>query len=201
VLRDAGREIVRHGRSDQQLISNAWTLFAAVTGGVVSYAGGYFARRSEERKQRLALRAAFAAEIGAMLAIADVRQHESRLREWINRWENGEDHKAVFFGAPRELDPIFSKNVDKIGMLGADAADFVRWYTLLRALRVHFIAIEDGGLDKLPLPRRVAFVQQALDLGPELRRLGEKLSAPAIEHDQARRFQGLVGRLLRRARR
>jgi hypothetical protein len=117
--------------------------------------------------------------LGQTLKLAEIRQYEIVFQSWIDHWNRGNlEFVPVMFGVPRDDDPVFSKNVDKIGTLGADAAEIVLWYTLLKALRVHFIAIMDGRLKEMAVEQRIAFVQMALDLAPQMKTLGLKLATP-----------------------
>jgi hypothetical protein len=155
----------------------AWqALLAAVIGGLLAMVGTFAAKWWERRQEARAVRAAFAAEISALVEIARVRKHDETMRNWIERWEKGEDHKATFHGAPRERDPVFSKNVDKIGLLGDDAADVIKLYTQLEALRVQFRAIEDGRLDDFDFRRRIEYVKKALAIYEALIREAEPIA-------------------------
>ena len=139
-------------------------------------AGTFGAKVWERRQEARAVRGAFAAEITGLLEIARVRKHDDTMRNWIERWEKGEDYKPTFHGAPRERDPVFNKNVDKIGLLGDDAADVIKLYTQLEALRVQFRAIEDGRLDNFDFRRRIEYVKKALAIYETLMREAEPVA-------------------------
>jgi hypothetical protein len=96
-------------------------LWGVLLGGVLTLTGGFGAKIWDEWRQRRALRAAFRAEIAGLLNVGEIRKHEERLNGWIAAWEKGEDHRPTMYGVPADDDPVFSKNVDKIGVLGSEA--------------------------------------------------------------------------------
>jgi hypothetical protein len=70
----------------------AWqTLLAAIVGGVLAFGGAFAAKFWEHRQQRLALRAAFGAEIDAILKISEIRKHETLAESLLDAWKRGED--------------------------------------------------------------------------------------------------------------
>jgi hypothetical protein len=154
----------------------AWqTLGAAIVGGVLSFGGAFAAKFWERRQQRLALRAAFGAEIDALLKITEIRKHETFAENLLNAWKKGEDVVPMMFGSPPQSDPVFANNVDKIGLLGRDASEVVLFYTKLAAARVHLKLMCDGGLKSMTLPQRIEFVEQAVTIWREAKPRAEKL--------------------------
>lgn len=146
-------------------------------GGVVVLLGTVGVRLWEEWRQRIALRAAFGAEIEGLLIIAELRGHVVNAKAWAARWKKGEDFVPKLFGTPPDEDPVFAKNVDKIGLLGSDAADVVLFYTLLKAIRVHLRALVGGSIKELAPAERAAFTEKGLELWARALPLAEGLVA------------------------
>ncbi|HEY1160319.1 MAG TPA: hypothetical protein VGE83_06795 [Terracidiphilus sp.] len=156
----------------------AWqTLLAAIVGGVLTFGGAFAAKFWEHRQQRLALRAAFGAEIDALLKISEIRKHEALAENLLGSWKRGEDVVPTMFGSPPQSDPVFANNVDKIGLLGSDASEVVLFYTKLAAVRVHLRLMCEGGLRSMTLPQRIDFVEQAFSIWREAKPSAEELVA------------------------
>jgi hypothetical protein len=154
----------------------AWqTLLAAIVGGIFAFGGAFAAKSWEHRQQRLALRAAFGAEIDALLKISEIRKHQTNAESLLAVWRRGEDFLPMMFGSPPESDPVYANNVDKIGLLGNDAAEVVLFYTKLNAVRVHLKFICDGGLKTMTLPQRIDWVEQGLEIWREAKPRAEEL--------------------------
>jgi len=128
----------------------------------------------DEWRQRKGLRAAFGAEIGALLKIAETRRHEENAEAMLAAWRRGQDFLPVVFGTPDD-DPVFSRNVDKIGLLGSDAAEVVLFYTQLKAVRVNLRFMERGHLKDFSPDRRIAWVESALTIWRETKPIGQQL--------------------------
>jgi len=79
------------------------------------------------------------------------------------------------FGVPEDNDPVYNKNADKIGVLGSDASDVVLFYKLLKAIRVHLRATQDGRVKDMPIEQRINFVEQGLSLWQQMLPLAENL--------------------------
>jgi hypothetical protein len=156
----------------------AWqTLLATIVGGVLTFWGALAAKFWEHRQQRLALRAAFGAEIDALLKISEIRKHQSNAENLVAAWRGGEDVLPRMFGSIPESDPVYANNVDKIGLLGNDAAEVVLFYTKLNAVRVHLKLICDGGLKAMTLQQRIDWVEQGLKIWREAKPRAEELVA------------------------
>ena len=156
----------------------AWqTLLAAIVGGLFAFGGAFAAKSREHRQQRLALRAAFGAEIDALLKISEIRKHQSNAESLLAIWRRGEDFLPMMFGSPSESDPVYANNVDKIGLLGNDAAEVVLFYTKLNAVRVHLKLICDGGLKAMTVQQRIDWVEQGLEIWREAKPRAEELVA------------------------
>ena len=153
------------------------SLLAAIIGGLLALAGTFAAKYWERRQECRALKAAFGAEIEAILTIAEIRKHLALAQMLVAAWKNGQDVLPKMYGKPPEVDLVYAKNVDKIGMLGKDAADVVLFYTKLAAVRTHLRAICEGHLSELEVPDRINFVQQAIDLWSDTKPEAEILVA------------------------
>jgi hypothetical protein len=156
----------------------AWqSLVGTIVGAVLALGGGFGANWLEHRRQRRALRAAFGAEIDAILKISEIRKHEILAEILLNAWKRGQDNVPLMFGSPPQSDPVFANNVDKIGLLGSDASEVVLFYTKLAAVRVHLKVMCEGGLTPMTLPQRIEFVEQALTIWRDTRPKAEELVA------------------------
>jgi hypothetical protein len=62
-------------------------LFSTIVGGVLAFGGAFAAKYYEHRQQRLALRAAFGAEISALLKITEIRKHETVAGNLVAAWK------------------------------------------------------------------------------------------------------------------
>jgi hypothetical protein len=150
--------------------------WSVVLGGAIAIFSTVAVKRWDEYRQSTALRAAFAAEIDALLKIAITRKHVSRAEGWIEKWRQGEDHLPSLF-APDQLrqDPVYAKNVDKIGLLGPEAGDVVIFYTNLEAVRINVLRIVRDRLKDMTTEQRIAWVQDALDIWRPNEELGRSL--------------------------
>jgi hypothetical protein len=146
-------------------------------GGFFAVGIAFAAKFLEHKQQRLALRAAFGAEIGALLEIIEIRKHEAFAATLLDAWKRGENVDPPMFGSPPQSDPVFANNVDKIGLLGNDASEVVLFYTKLAAVRVHLKVMCEGGLKSMTLPQRIEFVEQAFRIWREAKPRAEELVA------------------------
>jgi hypothetical protein len=113
------------------------------------------------------LRAAFGAEINGILEIADARRHVANFEEWLARWCCGEDDVPQPFtldGDKMPEDRVYNNNADNIGMLGADAADVVLFYTRLTAVRISLRVFVTGQAKEFSNERRIAWVENTLTM-------------------------------------
>jgi hypothetical protein len=153
----------------------------ALGGGIAivsSIASSITVKWWEEYRHRNALRAAFRAEIKALLEIAEAREHVRKAEEWLERWCRGEDHVPQLFTLDDDKmpdDPVYNRNVDKIGMLGADAANIVLFYTKLNAVRVNLRVFVTGQVKEFTIERKIAWVKNALALWRQTEALGRSL--------------------------
>lgn len=151
-------------------------LWGVLLGGAIAIVSTIVVKRWEEDRQSTALRAAFAAEISGLLRIVEARKHVAFAEHWVEKWGRGEDYQPQMFGLDKiREDPVFSKNVDKIGLLGSDAADTVLFYTTLEAVRVNFLQVVEGKLNNLTIEQRIGVVQGALNLWRPNQELGRSL--------------------------
>ena len=147
------------------------TLLATIVGGILSFAGSFAAKHWEQVQLRKAMRAAFAAEIGAFLKIAEIRNHEKIVRSWQEP-----NHEPKIVGGPQDDEPVYAKNVDKIGLLGQEAEKVVFFYSLLKAYRINLRAIERGDVLAMPAGERISFVEGMLSIWLQMKPLGEDLA-------------------------
>jgi hypothetical protein len=107
--------------------------------------------------------------------VAEMTKHEEAFKGWIAVWEKGGDHCPSMYGVPADDDPVYSKNVDKIGVLGSEAADVVRFYSMLKALRVRLRGIEAGRLGEMPNDRKIDFTKETIAVRLRTLSIGEDL--------------------------
>jgi hypothetical protein len=149
-----------------------------VLGAGVALASTIAVKWWEEGRRRRALRAAFRAEIDALLKIAEVRRHEANAEAWLAKWRSGEDYAPQLFGLNDDQmpeDPVYKANVDKIGMLGADAADVVLFYTNLTAVRINLRVFVTGQIKDFTIEKRIGWVEAALAIWRPTKVLGRSL--------------------------
>jgi hypothetical protein len=147
-------------------------------GGGIAIVGSIAVKWWEEYRHRRALRAAFCAEINGILEIAKARGHLRNAEEWLARWRRGEDHVPQLFTLDDDKmpeDPVYDKNVDKIGMLGTDAADIVLFYTNLNAVRISLRVFMTGQVKEFTIERKIAWVENALAIWRPSEALGRSL--------------------------
>ena len=97
------------------MIAGAFTLLGAAIGGGMPY----LIRVFEFRREVSSIKAAFRAEISAILKGTDVRKHEDNYLQILAAWKNGDDYRYAVWGSDTiKVDPVFAANVDKIGLLG-----------------------------------------------------------------------------------
>jgi hypothetical protein len=135
-----------------------------IVGGVLALIGSFAAKIWDEWRQAVSLRGAFRAEIAGLLAIAEARKHEAFIEESIAAWKSGNDSPVNFFGLEHAgRVPVFTANVGAIGTIGRQLAEEVTaFYTQLLAVLITIQAFEDGKMQSLPLPARIALAEDAL---------------------------------------
>jgi hypothetical protein len=68
-----------------------------------------------------------------------------------------------------------TRATDKIGMLGADAADVVRFYTNMVACRVNLRVFVTGKIKGFSIERRIEWVENLASIWQPTKALGESL--------------------------
>jgi hypothetical protein len=153
-------------------------LLSVIIGGAIALSGSFGAKVWEERRERAALRAAFKAEISTLLRMAAARGHDRLFRAAVELWERkGVEQTIVVFGAEDlPIDPVFSKNVDKIGKIGADiASDLGMFYALMAGIRLDLRALLRGQMQQLTPQARIDVIKRDLALYEEALLLGQQL--------------------------
>lgn len=153
-------------------------LLAVVTGGALALAGSFGAQAWQGRRERKALRAAFRAEISTILHMAEIRKHDQLFRTMVELWETKgiEQPVVVFGGEDLPSDPVFDKNVEKIGTLGADVAgDIGAFYAMMTGVRIDLRALMRGQMGNLTPAQRIDVIKKDLALYDEALALGRRL--------------------------
>lgn len=153
--------------------------FIGASGAVVGAAIGSFGSQwVQHTRDRKALRAAFRAEISSLLKIADARGLESLFQDVVDHFDKTGQEKAVTLWGFNAVhaDPIFSANVGKIGLLGADVAeDIGDFYTLMNAVRVDLVSVATGQLARLQPRERIDVYRRSLKLWRDAKAVGTRL--------------------------
>jgi hypothetical protein len=152
--------------------------WGVVLGGAVALGGSLGVKWWDEWRQRQALRAAFGAEINALLKIVESRRHEAFAQEWLAKWRNGEDSVPKMFALDDNKmysDPVYENNVGKIGMLGADAADTVQFYMNMTACRINLRVFVTGEIKNFTIEKRIEWVNSLLAIWLPTKALGQSL--------------------------
>lgn len=147
----------------------------AIIGAAIGSFGSHWLQRDHERK---ALRAAFRAEISSLLKISEARGLENLFQEIVDHFDQtGQEVPITLWGFEAiRADPIFSANVGKIGLLGADVAeDIGDFYSLLNAVRIDLVSVATQRLAHLPPPQRIEIYRRSLKLWRDAKAVGVRL--------------------------
>lgn len=107
-----------------------------------------------------------------------VRGHQRLFEETLSNLREGGSGKPVIIGShTKAVDPIFSENSDKIGMMGRDVAgDVVRFYTIMDGIREDIKGLADGEIDQFSRETRIRLIEEDLRLRSEAKKIFEKLT-------------------------
>jgi hypothetical protein len=153
-------------------------LWSVALGGVIGVAGTVATAFINQYGRRSALRAAFRAEISALLSITEARKHEEFAEAIIARWRTGEDVNPTYFGVENGIprDPVFDANVGKIGEVGTTfAARIGEFYMGMSAVRITMKAVSDGKMKEYPPSIRADLLQGDLAIWRRTKSIGESL--------------------------
>lgn len=154
-------------------------LIGTILGGLLAIAGAIAVKSFDEWRVRRSLRAAFRAETTSIIEMFESRGHERLFTDLLEHWKRVDTGQPVVLGPiAKPVDPVFSKNSDKIGLLGRNVAgEIVRFYAIVDGLRDD-IAIVAGPLDPRVsregrihmLEDDLKLLQQASDIVAQLKR-------------------------------
>jgi hypothetical protein len=159
-------------------MADFWGVAQVALGGGIAIVSSIAVKWWEEYRHQKALRAALGAEINGILEITETRRHVANFEEWLARWRRGEDGTPQLFtldGEKMPEDRVYNNNADKIGLLGADAADIVLFYTRLNAIRINLRVFVTGQAKEFTNERRIAWVESALAMWRPTEALGRSL--------------------------
>ena len=154
-------------------------LAGAIVGGFFALAGGILAHWYEERRKRISLRAAFRAEIQNILRIVTIRDYKGLFQRAIREWEADRECKPIIIGGDvsRE-EPVFSENIDKIGLLGRDAASgIVEFYGVVEGIKTDIRGLCLGQLDSWTNADKARLFKEDLNLWENAKKTGGGLVA------------------------
>lgn len=153
-------------------------LVGTILGAVLAILGGIIAKSFDEWRARKALRAAFRAEVFSIVENFELRGHDRMFDDLIQQWKQSSRLKARLLGSlAKPVDPIFSKNSDKIGLLGRDVAgELVRFYAIVDGIREDIRIMGDGEMDHLSGQTKIGIVEADLRLLGEAKEIAGKLT-------------------------
>lgn len=152
-------------------------LIGTILGGLLAIAGGIAVKSFDGWRMRQSLRAAFRAETITIVEMFESRGHERLFKDLLAHWKRVETGQPLVLGPiAKPVDPVFSKNSDKIGLLGHHVAgELVRFYAIVDGLRDD-IAIVAGPLDpRLSREGRIRMIEDDLELLREAKDLAAEL--------------------------
>jgi len=153
-------------------------LWGVALGGAIGVAGTVATALIDRRGRRQALRAAFRAEIKAIIEITEARKHEDLAIEVAKRFRGGEDVTLTYFGIDdgAARNPIFDANVGRIGELGATfAAKVSEFYMGVLANRTTMRAFSEGQMDDHSTTKRAEQIEADLEIWRRTKLVGEWL--------------------------
>jgi hypothetical protein len=153
------------------------SLYGTIVGGALAILGGIVAKSFEEWRARKSLRAAFRAEILGIVRSIESHGFDKLLNELLQNWQAGRRGIPLTVGSrTKPVDPIFSKNTDKIGLLGRDVAgEVTRFYALIDGIRDDINALETGQLQGRSRKTRIRFIEEDLTRWVEAREIACQL--------------------------
>jgi hypothetical protein len=153
-------------------------LVGTIVGGVLAIIGGILAKSFDEWRARKSLRAAFRAEIVSIVEMMNVRGHEKLFEATREHWRRQATGCPVFIGPlTKPMDPVFSKNSDKVGLLGRDVAgQVVRFYAIIDGLRDDIKSLADNELDRFSQQTKVRLMEEDLRLWGEAKEMADRLT-------------------------
>ena len=153
-------------------------LVGTFLGAVLAIVGGIVAKSYDEWRARKSLRAAFRAEVFSIMENFELRGHDRMFEDLIRQWKQYAKLKPRLLGSlEKPVDPIFSKNSDKIGLLGRDVAgELVRFYAIADGIREDIKILGDGEMDHLSGETKVRLMEADLKLLGEAKEIAAELS-------------------------
>jgi hypothetical protein len=158
-----------------------WTL---LFGAFLATAGGFWQAQHAHNVERKSLRAAFAAEIRAILSIVERRDYIAGLERFIASID-AQPNVLFQVRIAKEYDIVFRSNCDKIGLLPAELAKrVVQFYYLISSAIEDIKLLADANASpelRLPWNLHTAegnrfFHQQLLELSRQATALGNALA-------------------------
>jgi len=145
------------------------TLLATLAGGAISLATSmattYWAEIIKVRRESRNIALAFHGGISAILTIVGERRYVQLVRAVVAAGRNGQDIAPLRIIAQRNYVELYSKNVDKLGMLDPALSERIPiFYTCVNSLLEDVDAMADGKWDHLDRHSLLANLEQFADL-------------------------------------
>jgi hypothetical protein len=161
-------------------------LLGAIFGAILSGVGLESYKRHRDRQGTAS---AIAGEIFAILQMSAKRNYVSWFHGMLSTLDSGTDLKVPdILRRPIELDPVISKYLDRIGLLGEDLPErIVTFYHQIMGIRSDLARLADGKFDGVPNASQIKanLIREDLALWDETVALGntlrDELRAIAIE--------------------
>jgi hypothetical protein len=141
-------------------------LIGVIVGGAIGLLGSLFAAGLTARRERQKAEALVRAYLIGILEITEAREHVKLARHVIACWRAGDDIPFEFFG-----NDTLKNDLVEVGELAKqttylnrdDAANTARFITLLQAVRINMNMLSSDKFKALPIDRRLAHVEWALN--------------------------------------
>lgn len=155
-------------------------LASVAVGGAIALVSVFAGKAWDEWRQRRSLRNALKAEIGAMLLVATIRQHEKLFVEFLAALQSPSPVTGRPVNFEADVDkpafPVYQKNLDKLGIIGDDVAgDMARMVALVSAVQTDVRAFASGKMDGLSRGALAELIEQDLAIGREAKELAKSL--------------------------
>ena len=152
-------------------------LVGTIVGGMLAIVGCLAAKSFEEWRTRQSLRAAFRAEITGIVLLIETQGHPQMFEATLAHLKRGGQPRPLVVGShEKPADPIYSKNSDKIGLLGRDVVgEVVRFYSLMDRIREDIRSLSVGELNRFSRKTRIRLLEDDLALWADVKNTALKL--------------------------
>jgi len=157
------------------MADGAYGLVGALIGGAISLSSAFGLDHIKQRRDAHNLAHAFRGGIGALLSIVSRRRYVPLIAEKLQAVRRG-DRSRLLLKAKKDYVEIYSKNVDRIGLLHSDLAEKLpRFYTYVNSLLEDVENIESGMWDEVPQELLIALYEEFHELLVDMLALGKEI--------------------------